>query len=209
MNKKCKRCNWEIAQLNLTEEQRLEIRSLLNQDLKMFAIQQLNQNLRISLTEAKGIILHLHKGFGKCIQCNFDDLKEENTECPKCKAFNYNLKIQTPFNEEFCTHLERKLDFDNLDDDSVKGFWCDGVDHSPSDAKSLSKVNLEKNKVITTTAWIGKDGQDIYHMEISFGEMSIENYLQGKSLINCIPEGNFKDWIEIDLNSKTIRVKLN
>ena len=208
MNKKCKRCNWEIAKLKLTEEQRLEIRSLLSQDLKMFAIQHLHQNLKISLTEAKGIILHLNKEFGKCIRCDFENLKEENIECPKCKAFNYNLKIQTPFNEEFCTHLEWKLDFNDLDNESLKGFWCDGVNHFPPDAKSLSKSNLEKNRVIKTTAWIGKDGQDIYQMEITFREISIDYYLQDKSLIDCIPEGNYKEWIGIDPESKTIKVKL-
>lgn len=208
MNKKCNRCNWEIAPLNLTEKQRLEIWSLLNQDLKLFAIQELRQSLKINLTDAKGIVLHLNKEFGKCIRCNFEDLKEEKMECPKCKSFNYNLKIYSSFNQEFCSHLAWELDFDELDNERVKGFWCDGVDHIPSDIKSLFKANFEKNKVIRTNAWIGKDGQDIYQMEISFGEISIRNYLQNKSLIDCIPQNNFKDWIEINPNSKTIKAKL-
>jgi hypothetical protein len=153
---------------------------LLNQDLKLLAIQELRHSLKINLTDAKGIALHLHKEFGKYIRCDFEDLKEENIKCPKCKAFNYNLKIQPVFNQEFCSHLAWKLNFDNLDDESVKGFWCDGVDHIPSDIQSLFKANFEKNKVISTNAWIGKDGQDIYQMEISFGEISIRNYLQKK-----------------------------
>lgn len=208
MNKKCNRCNWEIAQLNLDEEQRLEILSLLQQDLKLFAIQYLNQKLKFNLTEAKGIILHSNKNFGKCHRCDFEKLEEENIDCPKCKAFNYNLKIHSSFNQEFCEYLERKLDFDHLGNERVKGFWCDGIDHFPSDIKSLLKSILEKTKVIKTTAWIGKDGQDIYEMEIFFGENSLKNYQQNSSLIDCIPVENYKDWIEINPDSKTIKVKL-
>ncbi len=208
MNNKCNRCNWEIAQLNLSDEQKLEVLSLLKQDLKLFAIQYLHQKLQFNLTEAKGIILHSNKDFGVCHRCDYAELAKDNMECPKCKAFNYNLKVQSTFNQEFCEHLEWKLDFDDLGDERLKGFWCDGVDHFPSEIKSLFKSNLAKKRVVKTKAWIGKTGQDIYEMEIFFGEKSIENYLQNKSLLDCIPENNYKNWIEIDPILKSIKVKL-
>lgn len=208
MNKRCKRCKWEISELNLSEEERLEIWGLLHQDLKLFAIQKLNRDLKISLKDSKGIVQHLNKEFGKCIKCNFNRLSEENIECPKCKAFNYNLKIQFPFDEEFCSHLEHKLDFDELEDERVKGFWCDGIDHFPRDMKSLSKANLEINKQVKTKAWIGKDGQGEYEMIINFGNHSIEKYKQNQSLINCIPDNNFKEWIRIEPEKKEIQIFL-
>ena len=91
MTAKCKSCGWEIADLNFSEEQRLEIRGLIDQDLKLFAVKKMINDFGISHARAKGIVAHLNK-FGKCHRCNFDDLKGENAECPKCKSFNYNRK---------------------------------------------------------------------------------------------------------------------
>lgn len=93
MKKKCKRCNWIICELDLSKEQKLKIRRLLNEDLKLNAIEYLNLNLNLSLEEAKGIVMHLNKTFGFCLRCNFNKLTNENIECPKCKAFSYNLNI--------------------------------------------------------------------------------------------------------------------
>ena len=208
MNKKCKRCKWEINEINLTEIQRLEIYSLINQDLKMFAIQKLKDELKLSLKEAKGIVVHLNKEYGNCIRCNFDKLIKENIECPKCKAFNYNLKIETSFNKEFCDNLEFKLDFDNLDKEEVKGFWCDGINHIPNDIKSLLKANLVNKKELKTNAWIGKDGQGEYKMTIKFGNQSIEKYKQNQSLVNCIPTDNFQNWINIIPEKNEIEITL-
>jgi hypothetical protein len=69
--------------------------------------------------DAKIVVDHLNAIFGKCTRCDFNDLKEENTQCPKCQAFNYNLKIDLPFNEDFCTHLEYKLNFEELEDETL------------------------------------------------------------------------------------------
>jgi len=104
MRTSCKRCNSEIKNLNFSEEQKLEIWGLINQDLKLFAVKKLIDEYKLSHKEAKIIIAHLNKDFGECHRCNFKDLSEEYKECPKCKAFNYNLKVNTSFNKEFCTH---------------------------------------------------------------------------------------------------------
>ena len=164
--------------------------------------------MKLSLKDAKGIVAHLNKEYGNCIRCNFDKLTKENIECPKCKAFNYNLKIETSFNKEFCEHLEFKLDFDNLNRDEVKGFWCDGINHIPDDIKSLSKANLAKNKEIKTNAWIGKDGQGEYKMTIKFGNQSIEMYKQNQNLVNCIPTADFQNWINIAPEKSEIEITL-
>ncbi len=203
-----KRCGSEIRELNFKEEDKFEIWGMMNQDLKLFAIKKLIDEYKLSHKEAKVIVAHLNKEFGKCHRCNFENLNEENVECPKCKSFNYNLKIETPFNQEFCSHLEYKLDFDELGNDEVKGFWCDGIDYLPRDLKSLAIKNMEKNKRIKTRAWIGKDGQGEYDIEIIFGDESIAKYQKSESLINCIPENNFKDWIRIDPEKKQVQIKL-
>lgn len=99
MNKKCNRCQWKIVELNWSEEQKLEIWGLVNQELRLFAVKKLRDNFNVNLKEAKGIVVHINKDFGKCIRCNFDQLSEENIECPKCKAFNYNLN----YSRKLCT----------------------------------------------------------------------------------------------------------
>ncbi len=208
MTQNCKQCKWEVKELNLDEEQNLEILGLLNQDLKLLAIQKLNQDLKFNLKDSKGIVMHLNKDYGNCIRCDFDKLVEENVECPKCKAFNYNLKFETSFNQEFCEYLERRLNFDELESKELNGFWCDGIDHIPSNMKSLLKVNLVKNREIKTNAWIGKDGQGEYKMTIKFGNKSIENYKKNQSLVTCIPIDDFQNWVFIEPDRKEIEVKL-
>jgi hypothetical protein len=207
MTANCKKCGWEIVDLNFSEEQRLEICGLIEQDLKLFAVNKLISDFGIGHARAKGIVLHLNK-FGKCHNCNFVDLKGEYAECPKCKSFNYNLKIETSFNHDFCSHLEHKLDFNQLDNSKVKGFWCDGVDHFTSDLKSLAKSHIQNNKMIKTKAWIGLDGQEEYEMTIRFGEKSIANYKNDLSLIDCIPDNSCGDWIKIEPDRKEIEIKL-
>jgi len=45
-------------------------------------------------------------------------------------------------------------------------------------------------------------------MKIFFGENSLENYQQNRSIVDCIPINNFQNWIKIDPDLKTIQVKL-
>lgn len=92
MNKQCKRCNWEIKPLHLSASQRVEIRELMDQDLKLLTIQKLKKETNLSLKDAKGAVMHMSPIYKHCTRCDFDQLTEENMECPKCQAFNYNFK---------------------------------------------------------------------------------------------------------------------
>ena len=203
----CKKCKNEINELNLLEEQKFEVLGLIKQDLKLFAVKKLMDEFKFSHKEAKIIVTHLNPEYGKCQRCDFDELEKQNAECPKCGAFNYNLD-EPIFNNDFCTHLEWKLHFENLGIESVKRFWCDGVDPIPFDLKSLSKENIKKNKSILTRAWIGEDGQGVYEMEIKLGKKAVENYINGLSLIDCIPEKENKTWIKIEPELNKIQVEL-
>lgn len=208
MARTCKRCGNEIPFLNLSEDQKLELFGLIIQDLKLFAVKKLIDEFSYSHKEAKVIIDHWNADFGKCIRCEFSELNEENIECPKCKSFNYNFKIRIPFNQTFCNELEFRLDFEQLKDEKLKGFWCDGISHIPNDIMSLSRSRIENDRKIVTKAWIGTDGQDEYEMTIIFGEESVKNYVSHLQLTQCIPEDNFMDWISIEPERRKILLRL-
>lgn len=208
----CKKCKNEILKLNFTEEQRLHIYFLLQNDLKKFIENKIINDFNVDKNDAKIIIQHLNNKEGKCCGCDYDNLKEEFVECANCGAFNYNL-TEPMFNIKFCSYLEWSLDFENMEIDGLeyytKGFWCDGVQHLPEDMESLLYKNIKVNKEINTKAWIGYSGQEIYDMKIKFGKYSLDNYKSKKSLIECIPEKNENlKWIKINIKNKRIEVQL-
>ena len=49
-------------------------------------------NCRQNHQEAKYIVTHINKQYGKCNRCDFDKLVEEYATCPKCGALNFNWK---------------------------------------------------------------------------------------------------------------------
>lgn len=131
MNRNCSRCENEIVNLNLSDEQAVEIWGLQRQDLKLFIVKKLKDEFEYSHREAKIIMDHLNPEIGRCQRCDYDQLGGEYVDCPKCKAFNCNMNFEPPFNEGFCTQLEYSLDFEQLEREDLKGFWCDGIDHIP------------------------------------------------------------------------------
>jgi len=73
----------------------------------------------------------------------------------------------------------------------------------------LTKKHVNDKRKIITKAWIGKSGQDVYQAIIHFGNKSLSNYAKGKDLTKCIPELDSEtDWIEIDIEKKTIDIRL-
>ena len=204
----CKKCTNEIPELNFSEEILLEMRSLAAQDMKLFLVKMLLiDELGVSHKDAKIIADHLNPKHGTCLRCEFDQLEGENAECPQCGVFNYNLD-EPPFNQAFCDRLEYALDFDQLNQENVRGFWCDGVSAYPFDAKSLSKGNIQNNKEIITEARMGKSGQDRYRMTIQFGPKALEYYERGLNLEHCIPESDYKYWIKVDPDVAEVWVRL-
>ena len=124
---------------------------------------------------------------------------------------NSQRNIKTPFNEKFCTQLEYRLcrEFSESNDAELKWFWCDGVSWFPTDNQLTKKHINDKRKVITK-AWIGKNGQDIYQATIHFGQKALSKYSKGADLTETIPELESKtEWIQIDIENKTIEIKLN
>ena len=176
----------------------------------MFALDKLCSSLGLNESQAKIVVEHMNTPYGKCINCVYDKLNEERMECPKCGKFNYNLSdpyVHKKLSSHpdwcltFCSHLEWSLNFIELDNEDVKGYWCDGVEEFET------KGILSEGEV-TTKAWIGKGGQGIYQMKIIFGRQAITNFENGDSLIDCIPDENANNWISIDPEIKKIIVEL-
>jgi len=115
------------------------------------------------------------------------------------------INLDTPFNDDFCTHLEYHLGrtFRNSNRPDLNDFWCDGVICEPITNEELNKAHR-----VETTAWIGKNGQDNYSMTIWFGEKALLKFNKGEDLIDTIPSDEFMNWIEIDTDKRTIEIKL-
>ncbi len=123
---------------------------------------------------------------------------------------NSKTNIETPFNEEFCIRLEYRLckEFAKSNDIELKYYWCDGVSWFPADNQLTKKYVNDKRK-ITTKAWIGKDGQGEYEATIHFGKKALSKYAKGLDLTETIPElKSESEWIEIDIEKKTIKIFL-
>lgn len=208
----CKKCKEEIVKLPLTEEQKLDLYVLRQNNSVLSFEKKLIDDFNLNSDEARAIISHLNKRRDCCVVCEAETLNGEFTECPDCGAFNYNLE-EPVFNIEFCSHLEWSLDFDRVEHEDieyyVQSFWCDGIVHVPEDPESLLYKNLEKHKQIITKAWIGYGGENIYEMKIKFGKKSLNHYKNRKSLIDCIPKANEQEkWITLDVNRRRIEVQL-
>lgn len=124
---------------------------------------------------------------------------------------NTEQNIETPFNEEFCGRLEYRIcnELKKSKAIELRGFWCDGISCWPNE-KQLTKKYVNDKRKIDTIAWIGKTGQDEYQATIHFGKKSLSSYAKGSDLNDSIPElDSLNEWLEIDIEKKTIEIKLN
>tara|TARA_B110000967_G_scaffold76158_1_gene78746 strand:- start:815 stop:1210 length:396 start_codon:yes stop_codon:yes gene_type:complete len=120
------------------------------------------------------------------------------------------------FNSKFCIHLEYAIskEFQFSVDKELKHFWCDGVNPEPligfdNNKEYLDYKNICKTKIIETIIWTGQTGQTIYSLKINLGNQSLKKYMDGLNMIDCIPEENTKDWIDIDVENKTMEIKID
>lgn len=118
-------------------------------------------------------------------------------------------EIKESFNQDFCVQLEYHLTrtFGNSEDKNLKGFWCDGV-MMPFIDSQLTKKSVNDKRMIITKAWLGYDGQGEFEMTIKFGQHSLRRYAKGSDLADCLPSEDTTDWITLDIERKTIEVKL-
>ena len=63
---------------------------------------------------------------------------------------------------------------------------------------------------IETKAWIEKTGQKKFKATAHFGKKALSKYSKGTELTECIPDLESKaEWIEIDLENKSIIIKID
>lgn len=94
-------------------------------------------------------------------------------------------------------------------DPELKGFWCDGVSWFPTKSQ-LTKKHINDKRKIVTKAWIGKTGQTEFKATINFGQKALSKYAKGLGLTGTIPELELDlEWIEIDIENKTIEINLD
>ncbi|MBP1841010.1 hypothetical protein [Formosa algae] len=120
-------------------------------------------------------------------------------------------KIETPFNEKFCTKLEFRVcnELEKSTDPELKGFWCDGISWLTTE-NQLTKKHVNDKRKIETKAWIGKTGQTEFKAIINFGQKALSKYAKEMDLTECIPDLESQaEWIEIDIENKTIKIELN
>jgi hypothetical protein len=123
--------------------------------------------------------------------------------------------LNASFNQSFCGQLEFHLcrTFENATAAELNGFWCDGVSWAPyfnpeANKDHLSITKVVQSKQIITRAKMGVSGQDYYDMVIKLGPLSLNNYQQGLSLINCLPDEDSMHWIDLDIENKKIELQL-
>jgi hypothetical protein len=119
-------------------------------------------------------------------------------------------------NQEFCNFLEYHITgtLTKSADLDRRRCWCDGI-LMPGFEKDYSVSKIKSTKQIITRAWIdegrikGKErGQFIYELTISFGDKSIQHYIKGLDLTECVPDKNNDDWIMLDREKRKIEIQL-
>ncbi|MBC8756125.1 hypothetical protein H2O64_15725 [Kordia sp. YSTF-M3] len=119
--------------------------------------------------------------------------------------------MKTSFLHTFWVQLDLRLseEFSKSEDPLLKNFWCDGIYLYPTDHQLVKKYVNDKRKIVVT-AWLGKTGQDAYEATIHFGTRALSRYAKGTDVSEAIPKFESQtEWIEIDIERKTIEIRLD
>jgi hypothetical protein len=121
---------------------------------------------------------------------------------------SFNQTIGKSFDIEFCQQLEYHLShtFRNAGIGALKYFWCDGVE--VPEKWNQASVDLRKSRQIITGAWLGPTGQEKCQMTIQLGDRSIEKCIHGHDIIDCLPDDQSLDWVNIDMQNREIILQL-
>ena len=112
--------------------------------------------------------------------------------------------------KNFCEILEYRMceAFKKMDDENVKGFWCDGVLLSEPD-NYYSQKFVNDNKQVKMKAFVGEDGETDYCLTLRFGNSALSKYARNLGIVECIPQGDLTDWFKIDILKRVIEVQLD
>ena len=112
--------------------------------------------------------------------------------------------------QDFCEMLEYKICevLENIRNEKVNGFWCDGVLLSEPDSYYSQKF-INDNRRAKLKAYVGKDGQGIYSLTLNFGNKSLSRYARNLDIAECIPHTDFDKWFSIDTSKQEIEIQLD
>lgn len=68
--------------------------------------------------------------------------------------------------------------------------------------------NFYHTKKLTTEAWIANNKIRKIEMTINFGQNSIDNFTEGPSLIDCLPNDDDLDWVDLNWEENSIKIWL-
>lgn len=113
-------------------------------------------------------------------------------------------------NQDFCDFLEYEIckAFEHSDNDSNKGFWCDGVlPHQPENYYSPKFVN--DNRQVMLKAFIGQNGQMEYELTLKFGSKALSRFARNLDIKDCVPKADKPNWFKIDTTLNKIEIQLD
>jgi hypothetical protein len=110
----------------------------------------------------------------------------------------------------FCEFMEYEMCrfFSNSDIEEVKGFWCDGVLLS-APAVCYTDEFITDRKQASFKAYIGNDGQTQYDLVLKFGPQTMNRFLEGQDLEDCVSLPVQKESYNIDTVKKEIEIQLD
>ena len=111
---------------------------------------------------------------------------------------------------DFCEFLEYEIckAFEHSDNDEIKGFWCDGVLTDQPDSYYSQKF-VNDNREVKLKAFIGKDGQTEYELNLKFGNKSLSRYARNLDIKECVPNPDKQNWFDIDTKRYKIEIQLD
>jgi hypothetical protein len=102
--------------------------------------------------------------------------------------FSLSPVVSNSFNFDFCVKLQGHIErtFENSPDDDISQFWCDGL--AMPEQKTMKSLN--ETRTMSTTAWIGIDGQCKYEMVVKLCDCSLDKLRNCLSLRECLQVRN-------------------
>lgn len=85
----CPRCKAMINVPAFNLEEKNKLMNIQQNESFIILIKEISKCTKLSMKDAKALSFHMNKK-GKCHRCNYNELSDENTICPKCKSFNTN-----------------------------------------------------------------------------------------------------------------------
>lgn len=112
--------------------------------------------------------------------------------------------------QAFCEALEHRIcdALENSKDETIRGFWCDGVLLSEPDNYYSPKFGND-NRQVKMKAYVGKDGQTVYSLILKFGTKALSRFARNLDLVECIPQNDFENRFVINVPGQVIEIQLD